>query len=202
MGSATSKQCAWEGRERILPATEASQLMKASGRAQEFMPYPSAMVARLELLDSLEEAARTSGEAAGYQIAYQELSEFYRKLRELSKNQHDQLIHLVLLALRRVIGEMPPDVLIAGIAEQTVGSLATEKGFITVFVNPAHVDAVHTRLTNPAEPNGLATSIQVSGDRTFGEYDCRVETEFAVIDASLEVQLVALERAFASSKTD
>jgi type III secretion protein L len=102
---------------------------------------------------------------------------------------------MLLRALRRLLGELPPDLLLAQLAEQALLAARDETTQVLVHVHPQHCAAVSERLRAHA---GL--QIDVRADARLGPSDCRIDTGFGSIDASLPTQLAALEAALTGAE--
>lgn len=93
---------------------------------------------------------------------------------------------IVIGALRRIAGELAPDVLVAGLAERAVADLAPDTR-MTVRVAPANAAAVAERLR-------AVPLVTVDPDDRLSPTDCLIETPAGRVLAGLEVQLQTLER--------
>jgi type III secretion protein L len=145
---------------------------------------------RLALLGSVHEAAQQLGYRDGQARALADLARFNAELRALASDHAGALQSLLLRALHRLLGELPPELVLAQLAEQALLSARDEATRLQVQVHPQHCAAVSERLRTHG---GL--TIDVRADASLGPTDCRVETGVGSIDASLQTQLAALEAA-------
>jgi type III secretion protein L len=145
---------------------------------------------RLALLGSVRDAAHQLGYRDGHAQAVEELARFSAGLRALASDHAGALQALLLRALRRLLGELPPDLVLAQLAEQALRAARDEATQVQVHVHPRHCAAVSERLCAQA---GL--TVDVRADASLGPTDCRIETGVGSIDASLPTQLAALEAA-------
>jgi type III secretion protein L len=145
---------------------------------------------RLALLDSVRDAAHQLGLRDGHAQALDELARFNTDLRALASDHAGALQALLLRALRRLLGELPPELVLAQLAEQALLAARDEATKVQVHVHPQHCAAVSARLRAYA---GL--TIDVRADASLRPTDCRVDTGAGSIDASLPTQLAALEAA-------
>jgi type III secretion protein L len=150
---------------------------------------------RLALLNSVRDAAQQLGYRAGHVQAVEDLARFNANLRALASDHASALRALLLRALRRLLGELPPDLVLAQLAEQALLAARDEATKVQVHVHPQHCAAVSERLRAHA---GL--TIEVRADASLGPTDCRVDTGVGSIDAGLATQLAALEAALAGAE--
>jgi type III secretion protein L len=152
---------------------------------------------RLALLDSVRDAAHQLGLRAGHAQAVEELARFNTDLRALASDHASALQALLLRALRRLLGELPPDLVLAQLVEQALSAARDEATKVQVHVHPRHCAAVSERLR---ARDGLA--IDVRADASLGPADCRIDTGVGSIDAGLPTQLAALEAALSEAPSD
>ena len=152
---------------------------------------------RLALLDSVREAAHQLGYRDGHARALEELARFNANLRALTSDHASALHSLLLRALRRLLGELPPDLVLAQLAEQALLAARDDADKVQVHVHPQHCAAVSARLGAHA---GLA--IEVRADPNLGPTDCRIDTGIGSIDAGLPTQLAALEAALSEASSE
>jgi type III secretion protein L len=149
----------------------------------------------LALLGSVHDAAQQLGYRDGHARAIADLARFNADLRALASDHAAALHQMLLRALRRLLGELPPDLLLAQLAEQALLAARDETTQVLVHVHPQHCAAVSERLRAHA---GL--QIDVRADARLGPSDCRIDTGFGSIDASLPTQLAALEAALTGAE--
>jgi type III secretion protein L len=155
---------------------------------------------RLALLDSVRDAAQQLGYRAGHARALEDLARFNTDLHALASDHASALQALLLRALRRLLGELPPDLMLAQLAEQALLAARDDATKVQVHVHPQHCAAVSERLCTQVARAGLA--IDVRADASLGPTGCRVDTGVGSIDASLPTQLAALEAALTGAERD
>jgi type III secretion protein L len=176
---------------RVLTPAAVAELPRLAGDAAAARHrIARAEAEHLALLGSVRDAAQQLGYQAGHAQAVEELARFNAGLRELASDHASALHVLLLRALRRLLGELPPDLVLAQLAEQALLAARDDATKVQVFVHPQHGAAVSERLH---ARDGLA--IEVRADASLGPTDCRVDTGVGSIDASLPTQLAALEAA-------
>jgi type III secretion protein L len=184
---------------RVLSPAAANELPRlADDIAAARQRIANAEAEHLALLDCVRDAAQQLGLRDGHARAIEELARFNAGLRALASDHAGALHALLLRALRRLLGELPPDLLLAQLAEQALLAARDDAAKVQVFVQPQHCAAVGERLRTGVANDGLA--IEVRADANLGPSDCRVETSVGSIDASLPTQLAALEAALTGTE--
>jgi type III secretion protein L len=183
---------------RVLPPSAAAQLPLLvadvdSARAR----IARAEAERLALLDTVREQARQAGYRDGHAQAVRALAAFGARMQALAAGHDEALQALLLRALRRLLGELPADLLLAQLAAQALQAVRQDAGTVRVQVHPLLHAAVQQRLARlPSRPWRL----EVHADARLGAADCRIETDFGAIDAALDTQLAALQVALAGGE--
>jgi type III secretion protein L len=181
---------------RVLTPSAAAELPRLSDSiAVARHRIASAEAEHLALLGSVRDAAHQLGYRAGHEQAVEELARFHAGLRALASDHASALQALLLRALRRLLGELPPDLVLAQLAERALSAARDEATKVQVHVHPRHCAAVSERLR---ARDGLV--IEVRADASLGVADCRIETGVGSIDASLAIQLAALEAALSGTE--
>lgn len=99
--------------------------------------------------------------------------------------------------VRRLLGDLDVTDLVARAAGQAVAEFRNAKS-LRMTVHPAAVAQVRQALA--AAAHGPLTNVTVDCDPTLDEGACIVASDFAVVDASIEVQLKALEAGLACER--
>jgi type III secretion protein L len=110
----------------------------------------------------------------------------------------DVMVDLVMRAVRSVIGEMNQHDLIEKIVRRALESTRNEN-HVTVRVSPAQADWLKSRLSNIMQTFPKIQFLDVQADSRLPENGCVLETEIGVVDATLETQLKAIEKALIRS---
>lgn len=109
----------------------------------------------------------------------------------------DAVVGLVLHALRKILGEFREEELLRRVVRQALQVVHTQHQ-IKIRVAPEQQTALNQHLSELlAGYKGIGFA-EVVADARLGQQDCVLETEIGVVDASLDVQLQALERALQS----
>ncbi len=110
----------------------------------------------------------------------------------------DVMVDLVMRAVRSVIGEMNQHDLIEKIVRRALESTRNEN-HVTVRVAPAQADWLKSRLSTIMQAFPKIQFLDVQADSRLSENGCVLETEIGVVDATLETQLKAIEKALIRS---
>lgn len=143
------------------------------------------------------EAAREAGRLQGWEAgrreaaaaAAQAVAELVRETREARTALERRLGALSLEVVRRVAGELGPAAVLQAVAERAAREVLADAP-LSVRVSPAATGGVARRLAALPE-------VEVTADPSLGPDDCVVSSRRGAAHAGLELQLQALERAFA-----
>ena len=179
--------------------------------------YATVQTADQVLAAAREEAAATlraaeteyqSGRERGYADGLAEAqAEFAEQILGLVARSVDflgqaegQVSHTVLICLRKILGEFPEEELVARAARAALDQVRGEPR-ASLRVRPGLVDGLRTRVGEILRGSGDVSFLEVVGDERLEHGGCRLESESGVVDASIEVQLAALEKVFRSRLT-
>lgn len=110
----------------------------------------------------------------------------------------DVLVDVVMRALRRVLGAFDHKDVVEQVVKQALESTRNE-GQVTVRVPPNQADHLKRRVDTILGVFPKVQFLQVMPDARLPEDGCVLETEIGVVDASLETQLKAIEKALIRS---
>jgi len=108
------------------------------------------------------------------------------------------MVDLVMRAVRHVIGEMNQRDVAERIVRRALESMRNESQ-VTVRVAPAQADWLKGRLNAIMQAFPKVQFLHIESDSRMPENGCILETEIGVVDASLETQLKAIEKALIRS---
>ena len=110
------------------------------------------------------------------------------------------VVKLVTKCLRRIIGEVPQPDRITAVARHAL-AVARNESRVTLRLHPSDVDTLKARLDEITKPYPSINFVDVVGDSRLSADGCVLETEIGVVDASLDVQLKAIEASLAKAVT-
>lgn len=106
----------------------------------------------------------------------------------------DVMVDLVMRAVRTVIGEMNQRDVVERIVHRALESTRNENQ-VTVRVSPNQADWLKSRINAMVQTFPKIQFLDVQADSRLPENGCVLETEIGVVDATLETQLKAIEKA-------
>ncbi len=104
---------------------------------------------------------------------------------------------IVSAAVRKILGEFDDEELTFRVVRNALQVVRNQKQ-ITLRVCPAQVESVNSRLSEILAQYTEIGYLEVVSDHRLRPGGCLVETEMGVVDAGVEVQLQALEKALRS----
>lgn len=105
-----------------------------------------------------------------------------------------EVARTVLVCLRKILGEFPEEDLVLRAARAALGLVRSESR-IRLCVRPEVEPALRDRVGALLAGHGDIGFVEIVGDPSMTRGGCRLETELGVVDASIEQQLDALEKA-------
>ncbi|MFC7399044.1 type III secretion system stator protein SctL [Chelatococcus sp. GCM10030263] len=109
-----------------------------------------------------------------------------------------ELAKLVRDILHNVVGEYAAEDLVAQIAAQALKTFRNQRS-LNVIVHPDVADAVREKLLAMTADHG-ELRLTVSTYPTLPQTACRIETEFSVVEADLDMQLAAISAALSGGR--
>jgi type III secretion system HrpE/YscL family protein len=157
------------------------------------------------------EEARALGRAAGYEEgrreARDEIAATLVALNEAAGRERARLrgdvAALALQVVRKMVGQVDADDVLVALAQTAARDMIPTQT-MTLVVHPQRCEAVRDRLagaTGAAANDGAGVRFDVRGDLACAPDTCLIETEHGSVDASLEVQLARLARAWGVGTT-
>ncbi|RTL36312.1 MAG: hypothetical protein EKK53_23125 [Burkholderiales bacterium] len=186
---------------RVLRAHEVPPLLQAADVLTELEALRATEQARLEAATA---QARTEGRQQGFAQGQADArDQLGRALAALAQQQESAraqvqqaLPQLALEVARKLIGALPTEAVLAGLAVQAARELLPARTW-RLHVHPAQAATLQAALqaADPEDKAGLARA-EIVPDAHLGETDCRLITEFGSADASLATQVQRLAQAW------
>jgi type III secretion protein L len=171
---------AWRDGYRFLTAAwETAEQIEASAR--------QAYVAELK-------RGRDEGLASGEKEAARLVSEAVVKVDRYLASIEEDIAHLSLGVVRSVLGEFDAAEVVAHAAARALADFRRGKS-LKITVHPEVNERARSILEELVRDTGLAFTIEVESDPRVGPRSCIIASEFAVVDASIDTQLTAIENA-------
>ena len=181
--------------QRILKKDEHAFLLDAQ-RLIDIARHEASLI-KQQALDEAEamrqEGFRRGQEEGKAAIADQILNTMSQSAAYFSKVE-DVMVELVVRAVKHVLGEVNQRDLIERVVHRALESTRNENQ-VTVRVSPAQADALKERIGSMLQKFPKIQFLDVQPDTRLPDDGCVLETEIGVVDASLETQLKAIEKA-------
>lgn len=182
---------------RVIPAEDYGQAVSGAELLADAKARSDAVLAEAQ---EEAEAERRRGYEEGLAAGQAEIAERMlvlvgQSVDYLGTAERD-LARLVMLCLRRILGERAEEDVVIAAARNALAHVRGESR-VTLAVRPDVVEAVRGRVGEVLSGSGDIGTIEVAADPGLRQGGCRLETEIGVVDASIETQLEALERAMA-----
>lgn len=103
---------------------------------------------------------------------------------------------IVMQMVRKVLGEFDDETLTFKVVRNALAAVRNQRQ-VTLRVAPDQTEAVKARIDTLLSGFPGIHFADVVADRRLGAGDCILETEIGIVDASIEIQLEALERSLA-----
>jgi type III secretion protein L len=113
-------------------------------------------------------------------------------------NLENKVVELVLKALRKILGDLDARERVVHVVRTAIG-VARNQPNVTLRVCPADAEIARERLNEITGPYPGIHFLEVVPDPRLSATACILETEMGVIDASLDMQLAAIEKSLLKS---
>ena len=150
---------------------------------------------------AVREEARRAGYAEGYEKGASEWAEAVRTARasvaaavEAAKPQIVRMaLRIAEKVLRRKL-ETEPEALLPMVDEALRSLSAQHQSRVVLRAHPEDRPVLESRLKHWLERNPGMASLQVVADESFRRGGCRIESDFGMVDATIDTQLRVIER--------
>lgn len=185
---------------RIIPADAIAQLMDAS----EVLEKVKSDAERYKLdvakeCEKLKENAQAAGFAEGYQTWAEHVAKLEREIIRVRTDMEQLLIPVALKAAKKIVGreiELSDDTIV-DIVSNSLKAVSQHKK-ITVYVNKKDLEPLEKSRSRLKEIFESLEILSLRERADIARGGCIIETEGGIINAQVENQWSALERAFAS----
>ena len=94
-------------------------------------------------------------------------------------------------ALRKIMGSLPPEEIMAGVVRQSLALVRGQKQ-VVLRVSPADEEAVKVRMTDIMREYSSIAFVDVQADGRLSQGACTLQSEMGIIDAGVETQIRAI----------
>lgn len=155
--------------------------------------------------DAVLEAQHRLGREVGLEMAAVEQAALVHTVRlrcdEFYRRADRQISEVVYQAVAKVLGAYPDIELTLAATRQALAQVQPREALV-LHVRPDQVPEVRLRIDAILEQFPDTGPLEICGDTRLARGGCRLETEGCVIDASIEGQLSALQRALLQGVPD
>lgn len=170
--------------------SEAETLIQAARAEAEAMRLRAAQAYEEEKARGLEDGLKQ-----GKMEHAEKMIDTVLKALDYISGLESGMVALVGDALRKILGEIPPDELIVKVVRQAL-AMVQNRQRVTLRLSPEDEALVSAGLEEILRPYPGIKAIDVLADGRLSRGDCLLESEMGVIDASVETQLKAIANAF------
>jgi flagellar biosynthesis/type III secretory pathway protein FliH len=184
------------------PKVVTREVMAASAEAMRILEGAQAEAAevRASVQQAIEDA-RQAGYAEGYEKGAAEWAEAIRVARasvvaaiEAAK---PEIVRMALRVAEKVLRrrlEADPEAVVPMVDEALRSLSAQQQTRVVLRAHPADLAVLERRRQRWLERNPGLSSLQVVADETLSRGGCRIESEFGMVDATIDTQLQVIER--------
>ncbi len=175
----------------VISATDAARRILDAAQAQAQQIIASAQEAH----DRAVREGLDEGRRQGISEWLEENNRLRESLRQIIENAKPQIVRIALRVAEKILRQKldaTPDA-IAPMVEEALRSLRAQTRVI-LRVHPDDRAALDARRGRWVERNPSIGNIDILADETLQRGGCRIETEFGMVDATIETQLRVIER--------
>jgi len=181
-----------ESQQRVIPADrirEVEQIVATAASAGQRIDEAEAQCR--SSIDRKSMEAWQRGFAQGHAEALRKLKDFIVAVDARRKSVDTELIALVDEAVRRIVRNLPPQLLTENLIETALSEAQSERGRFVLRVHPDLTSFAETFLGR-VRSTVDQMQIAIEPDVAMAYGDCKLETPSGTIDAGLNTQLAAL----------
>lgn len=109
-----------------------------------------------------------------------------------------EVVQLVVKSVKKILGDLDQHERIVAVVKNALAVARTQSKVI-IRVCPAEVELVRQRLKEIMQPYPAINFIDIVPDHRLDQGGCVLETEIGIVDAGIDVQLKAIEKALSKS---
>jgi type III secretion protein L len=182
---------------RIVPAERHRQLLDAQALVEAARAQAAAIVARAqEAYEEERQRGHADGMAGARAEAAEQMMENVARTVDYLGRVEERMTQLVVQALRRIVGEYDDRERAAIVVKGALSAVRNQKQ-VALRVPADRLEAVRGSLDGILAAFPGIGYVDLQPDARLRGDACIVETEIGIVEASIDAQLQALERAFA-----
>lgn len=152
-----------------------------------------------EECEKLRQEAKDKGFEEGSQAWSEQLANLSKEGKDLKEQMREAIVPLAIASIKKIIGkelETRPETIVSIITESL--KKLTQSKQILIQVNPSDVPVIEQSRPELKKIVEYAETFIIAPKEEVAPGGCVIETESGIINAQLDVQLAALEKAFSS----
>lgn len=189
------------GRIRPAPGTRIIKAAEYSTIGPVLKVYEKVRINATRIVKEAEAVYKTEkqkGYEEGLRKAKQEMAEQMTTLALRTEQYHrsmeKQIVQLVMKIVRKVLQDIDPQALVVGQVKKALTALKGHK-HLTLKTNPATAELLKERFSEIMDVHPAIGAIDVKGDPHLSSDTLILESETAIVEASIGSQLKAIEEA-------
>ncbi|MDR0742229.1 MAG: HrpE/YscL family type III secretion apparatus protein [Puniceicoccales bacterium] len=147
-----------------------------------------------------EERGYSEGFERGKQQISKEMMSFVSKSASSFSRLEGDVVEVVKSALRKIIGKIDKTELIVSVVRNSLQKIKTQKQ-ATLKVAPMEAQILRDKVQDLTKDTPVLEFLDIYADTHLQPGSCILETELGVIDASIPVQLAAIENALSKARS-
>lgn len=185
--------------QKIIKAHDYSALIEANRMVEAALQESERILAEArEVYEQEKTRGYARGQEEGKGILAEKMLDAVRKSVEYFASAEETLCTLVINAVKKIVGEMNDRELVVGIVRNALALVRNQKQ-VTLRVSPSDHETVQNRVNEIMTGYPGIAFIDVVADARLKKSGCILESEMGIIDASLDVQVEAIQRSLQKS---
>ena len=188
-----------EAGQRIIKAQDVARLLEAQDILDQARERAANIILEAEKVYALrhEQGYQDGKEEGKFELA-EKMMETVMSSVDFIEGIESNLVNIVGQAIRKIIGDLDDNDRIVRVVRTALGSVRNQQ-HVTLRVAPADAEAISQDLAAMVQSSPDRTSfLDIIPDPRLEKGACLLESELGVLDASLEIQLKAMEKALQS----
>lgn len=184
---------------KIIPAEEYQAYLDAQGIIAEAKKQAKQIIADAQQeYEDQKQQGFDDGLREGRMEMAEKMVDSVAKSVDYFSDLEDRMVELVVKALKKVVGEMDAHERIVAIVRHAL-AVTRNQSKVTIRACPTEVEVLQDKLADIMRPYPAINFIDIVPDTRLEVGGCILETDIGVVDASVDVQLNAIERSLAKS---
>ena len=184
---------------KIIPAEEYEAYLDAQGIIAEAKKQAEQIIADAQQeYENQKQQGFEDGLTEGRMEMAEKMVDSVAKSVDYFSDLEGRMVELVVKALKKIVGEMDARERIVAIVRHAL-AVARNQAKITIRACPGEVEVLQEKLADIMRPYPAINFIDIVPDSRLSEGGCILETDIGVVDASVDVQLAAIEKSLAKS---